>query len=139
MVVDGSCIFCKIVHKQLPASMIYEDKVAMAFLDIRPLNLGHALVITKDHYEGIFDIPEKDLAAIYEVVKKISPAIKKATNAEGISVIQQNGKAAGQDIFHIHVHAVPRFLGQKLKSFSELTEVDRPILDKLAQEIRQNL
>ncbi len=139
MVFDGSCIFCKIVHKQVPASMIYEDEAAMAFLDIRPLNLGHALVITNDHYQDIFDIPKKDLAAIYKVVKKISLSIMQATNADGISIIQQNGKAAGQDIFHIHVHVVPRFLGQKLKSFSELAEVDGQILDELAQKIRQNL
>ena len=139
MVFNESCIFCKIVSKKAPVSKIYEDKNAVAFLDIRPLNLGHTLVITKDHYEDIFDIPDKDLAAIHEVAKKISPAIRETTNADGISIIQQNGKAAGQDIFHIHIHVVPRFLGQKLKSFSDLAEVDRPILDELAQKIRQNL
>jgi histidine triad (HIT) family protein len=139
MVFNESCIFCKIVSKKAPVSVIYEDKNAVAFLDIRPLNLGHALVITKNHYEDIFDIPDKDLATIHEVAKKISPAIRETTKADGISIIQQNGKAAGQDIFHIHIHVVPRFFGQKLKSFSELAEVDRPILDELAQKIRQNL
>jgi histidine triad (HIT) family protein len=139
MILDESCIFCKIVLKQAPSSMIYENEKVLAFLDIRPLNLGHSLIIPKDHFVDIFDIPEKELAAVHEAAKKLSSSIKNATNADGISIIQQNGKAAAQDIFHFHVHVVPRFLGQKLKSFSELAEIDRPILDELAQKIRQYL
>jgi histidine triad (HIT) family protein len=139
MILDESCIFCKIVSKQAPSSLLYEDEKVIAFLDIRPLNLGHSLVIPKDHFVDIFEIPEKELAEVHEAAKKLSSAIKNATNADGISIIQQNGKAAGQDIFHFHVHIVPRFLGQKLKSFSELAEIDRPILDELAQKIRGHL
>ena len=139
MILDESCIFCKIVSKQAPSSLLYEDEKVIAFLDIRPLNLGHSLVIPKDHFVDIFDIPEKELAEVHEAAKKLSSAIKNATNSDGLSIIQQNGKAAGQDIFHFHVHIVPRFLGQKLKSFSELAEIDRPILDELAQKIRQDL
>jgi histidine triad (HIT) family protein len=139
MILDESCIFCKIVSMQAPSSLLYEDEKVIAFLDIRPLNLGHSLVIPKDHFVDIFDIPEKEIAVVHEAAKKVSSAIKNATNADGISIIQQNGKAAGQDVFHFHVHVVPRFVGQKLKSFSELAEIDRPILDELAQKIRQNL
>jgi len=111
----------------------------MVFLDIRPLNIGHTLIIPKTHYVGIFDIPEKDLTSIYKVSKQISVAVKKATNADGISIIQQNGKAAGQDIFHLHVHVVPRFEGQKLQSFHDLKEVERVKLDEVGKEIKQNL
>ena len=111
----------------------------MAFLDIRPLNLGHSLVITKAHYVDIFDIPTKELSQIHVVAKQISPAIKQATNADGISIIQQNGKAAGQDIFHIHVHVVPRFEGQKMPRFSDLKPVDRAKLDEMARKIKQYL
>jgi histidine triad (HIT) family protein len=136
---DESCIFCKIAVKQAPASIIHEDDSVMAFLDIRPLNLGHSLVIPKKHYVDIFDTPKSQLCQIHMVSKMVSPAIKKATNADGISIIQQNGKAAGQDIFHLHVHVVPRFEGQKLPSFSELREVDRAKLDELGKKIRQHL
>jgi histidine triad (HIT) family protein len=136
---DESCIFCKIVHKQAPSSTVYEDETVMVFLDIRPLNIGHTLVIPKAHYIDIFDIPYKELAAIYNVAKKVSFAVKKATMADGISIIQQNGKAAGQDIFHFHVHVVPRFGGQKLPPFSELKEVERAKLDATAQKIKQQL
>ena len=136
---DENCIFCKIVQRQAPSSVLYEDATVMVFLDIRPLNMGHTLVIPKTHYVDIFDIPDKVLSRMQTVSKQMALAIKKATNADGISIIQQNGKAAGQDIFHIHVHVVPRFEGQKLPPFSELKEVERAKLDALAKKIKQQL
>jgi histidine triad (HIT) family protein len=136
---DESCIFCKIVQKQAPASIIYENDTILVFLDIRPLNMGHTLIIPKDHYIDIFDIPENELSQMHKAAKQVSIAIKKATEADGISIIQQNGKAAGQDIFHIHVHAVPRFDGQKLPPFSELKEIERTKLEAMANRIKQQL
>ena len=136
---DESCIFCKIVRKQASASIIYEDRSVMAFLDIRPINLGHTLVITKAHYIDIFDTPANELSMVHKVAKMVSGAIKKTSNADGISIIQQNGKAAGQDIFHLHVHVVPRFESQKMPRFSDLKEVDRTKLDDIAQKIRKLL
>ena len=139
MAFDESCIFCKIVHKQIPASIIYEGEAALAFLDIRPLNLGHALVIPKSHFVDIFDSPSITLSKVHAAAKIVSTAIKKATNCDGISIIQQNGKAAGQDIFHLHVHEVPRYEGQKMPSFSELKEVERSKLDDMAKKIKKYL
>ena len=111
----------------------------MAFLDILPLNMGHTLVIPKAHFVNIFDIPEELLSQIYRVTRQVSLATKKATDADGISIIQQNGKAAGQDIFHFHAHIVPRFEGQKLPPFGELKEVERAKLNAMAKKIKQNL
>jgi histidine triad (HIT) family protein len=128
-----------ILQNSRKASVLYEDDLVMAFLDIRPLNLGHALVIPKKHYVDIFDTTKSELCQVYIVAKQISFAVKKATNADGISIIQQNGKAAGQDIFHLHVHVVPRFEGQKLPGFSELKQVERSELDIMAEKIRQEL
>jgi histidine triad (HIT) family protein len=136
---DESCIFCKIVQKQTPSSIVYEDESLLVFVDIRPLNMGHTLIIPKTHCVDIFDIPQELLSQIHKVSKQIAFAVKKATNADGISIIQQNGKAAGQDIFHIHVHVIPRFKGQKLQSFNELMEVDRASLDKMAKKIKHHL
>jgi histidine triad (HIT) family protein len=136
---DENCIFCKIVNKQAPASIIYEDNTIMAFLDIRPLNMGHTLIIPKDHYVDIFDIPENELSQMHKVAKQVSLAVKKATSADGISIFQQNGKAAGQDIFHIHVHVVPQFEGQRLPSFSSLQLVERSKLNEMAKKIIQHL
>jgi len=127
------------VRKQAPASIIYEDETVMAFLDIRPLNDGHTLVIPKKHYVDIFDIPEDQLSKVHKVAKQVSTAVKRATNADGITIIQQNGKAAGQDIFHFHVHLVPRFEGQKLPSFSALKEAERAKLEEIAKKIKKQL
>jgi histidine triad (HIT) family protein len=109
----------------------------MAFLDIRPLNMGHTLVIPKAHYVDIFDISQKELAAVHVASQKLAAAVKKATAADGISIIQQNGKAAGQDVFHLHVHVVPRFFGQTMPRFSELKVVERSSLEELAQKIQR--
>ena len=139
LVFDESCIFCRILRKQAKASIVYEDETVMVFLDIQPLNIGHSLVIPKAHYVDIFDIPKDLLSQVHRTAKQVSFAIKKATSADGISIIQQNGKAAGQEIFHLHVHVVPWFEGQKLPSFSDHKEVERVKLDGIAKKIKQYL
>ena len=139
LVFEEACIFCSISQKRAPASIVFEDKVVVAFLDIRPLNLGHCLVIPKEHWVDIFDIPNDVFCQVHQATKPVAVAVKKATNADGVSIIQQNGKAAGQDIYHFHVHVVPRFVGQKLPLFSEILPVERAKLDEMALRIRENL
>ncbi len=136
---EKTCIFCKIIRKEAPASILYEDDQILAFMDIRPVSEGHMLIIPKHHYVDIFDTPEEVLAATHKVSKKIAAAVKKATKADGISIVQQNGKAAGQDIFHLHVHVIPRFEGKKMPRFEELGVVDRETLERAAEKIRQQL
>jgi histidine triad (HIT) family protein len=136
---DVSCIFCRIAQKQVPASLVYEDEKAMAFLDIRPLNEGHTLIMPKAHYENIFDIPTELVEYVHGVTKRIAIAVEKATKADGITIVQQNGEAAGQEIFHLHVHVIPRYEGQKLHSPSEVSQADREALDQAAAKIRKYL
>ena len=134
-----SCIFCRIAQKQVPASRVFEDERVVAFLDIRPLNEGHTLVIPKEHYESIFDIPQDLVAYLHGITKNVAIAVEKAVKADGISIIQQNGKAAGQEIFHLHVHVIPRYEGQKLSSTSKISEVDIRELSLTAEKIRKYL
>lgn len=101
------CTFCQIARKEAPASLVYEDEKAMAFLSNRPVNAGHTLVIPKKHYENVFEIPEEEIAHLFTIVKKVAYAIRRAENAEGIRIVQNNGEAAGQVIFHFHVHIIP--------------------------------
>ena len=103
----SECIFCQIIQKQVPASIIYEDEQVVAFLSNRPVNVGHTLVVPKKHYENIFEIPEEEAAYLFRIVKRIAQAVKDATGAEGIRIVQNNGEAAGQVIFHLHVHIIP--------------------------------
>lgn len=134
---ENFCIFCRIAQKQAVASRVYEDEKIMAFLDIRPLNKGHTLVIPKAHYENIFDVPQELNAYLHGVTKQIAIAVKKATGADGITIIQQNGKAANQDIPHVHV--IPRYEGKKMPRFSETTEADKEELNVIAAKIQKQL
>jgi histidine triad (HIT) family protein len=119
--------------------MVYEDTQVAVFMDIRPVSEGHTLVIPKQHYEDVYDTPEELIAYVHRVTKRVAAAVKKATGADGISIVQQNGKAAGQDVFHLHVHVIPRFEGQKTTRFSELAGVSRERLEEVAAKIKQFL
>jgi len=136
---DDDCIFCKIVQKQAPSSIIYEDLSVLAFLDIRPACEGHVLVIPKEHYEGIWDIPEELLGEVHQVAKLVAGVAKQALCVDGINVMQQTGRAANQEVFHLHVHVIPRRLGQKMRSIEELRIVDYKQLDIIASNMRSYL
>ncbi len=105
----GECIFCRIVKGEIPSARLAETKNAIAFLDIQPANKGHALVIPKKHYERLPNVPEDELKEVIVLAQRVSVAVEKATSAHGVSVIQLNGKAAGQEVPHLHFHVIPRF------------------------------
>lgn len=105
---DTNCIFCKIIKGELPSHKIHEDENTLAFLDISPVNIGHTLVIPKAHYKNIFETPEEIMVDLMKTVHKLSKAIKTALNADGINVTMNNDPAAGQVVFHSHIHIIPR-------------------------------
>ena len=104
----AECKICDMI-KSGKVKKIYEDKKVIAFMSIQPINVGHTLVIPKNHYENIYEIPKEEIAQLYKRVKKITKAVQTSVNAEGIRIIQNNGKAAGQVIFHMHVHIIPMY------------------------------
>jgi histidine triad (HIT) family protein len=103
------CVFCKIVSGKLPSYKIYENSDVLVFLDINPVNMGHSLVIPKNHYDNIYETPEDTLANMITVAKIASRAIKSAMKADGVNVMMNNDSMAGQVIFHSHMHVIPRF------------------------------
>ena len=103
----SECIFCQIIRKEAPANIVYEDEQVVAFLSNRPVNEGHTLVVPKKHYENIYEISEEEAAYLFKIVKRVVHAVRDATGAEGIRIVQNNGEAAGQVVFHLHVHVVP--------------------------------
>lgn len=111
------CIFCKIAKGDIPCQKVYEDDKILAFLDIMPVHKGHTLIIPKEHHENILDMPEDTLAELAKTAKKVSKAVKEATKADGFNVTQNNGAAAGQAVFHFHLHIIPRFKGDGLKTW----------------------
>jgi histidine triad (HIT) family protein len=103
-----SCIFCKIVEGEIPSYKVYEDDSVLAFLDIAPVNIGHTLVIPKEHFENILETPEDLIADMMKVAKKVSHGID-ALGSDGININMNNRAAAGQVIFHSHIHVIPRY------------------------------
>ena len=127
---DPDCIFCKIVAGELPSHKVYEDDSILAFMDITPTSKGHTLVIPKEHYEDLLSTPEDALKQIAAVLPKVARAAVKATGAEGFNVLQSNNPCAGQCVFHIHFHIVPRRDGDGIKMGFRQTE---PVQDELAE------
>jgi histidine triad (HIT) family protein len=110
-----STIFTKIIHKEIPAYVLYEDELVISFLDISQATVGHTLVVTKKPYEDLFAIDEETLSHLMSVTLKIAKAVKKAFNPQGLNLLQNNGSAAGQTVFHFHVHIIPRYDQDELK------------------------
>jgi histidine triad (HIT) family protein len=104
-------IFEKIIAGEIPANKIYEDEQTFAFLDGKPINPGHTLVISRKPYKDIYEIPQADFLAVMKTVHKLAPIIKQAVGADGINLGNNNGPAAGQEVPHYHVHIIPRFEG----------------------------
>jgi histidine triad (HIT) family protein len=105
---DDNCVFCKIVRRDISAEILYESEHSLAFLDNTPTALGHTLVIPKKHVRNIFDIDEASLAAVMETVRTIAPGVRDAVGAKGMHINSNNEEAAGQVIFHLHFHLIPR-------------------------------
>ncbi len=111
----SDCIFCKIVRGEIPAHKVYEDEHVVAFLDIYPINPGHTLIVPKQHYERLEDVPEEVLAAMMRAAARLAPAILRATGAQGYNLVVNVGRVAGQEIMHVHLHVIPRREGDGCK------------------------
>ncbi|MFV8826902.1 HIT family protein [Alkalihalobacterium sp. APHAB7] len=106
---DPNCIFCKIVQGEIPAAKVYEDEHVLAFMDISQVTKGHTLVIPKVHQEDIFELDEDVASHLFSVIPKIANSIKKQFKPLGLNIVNNNGEAAGQTVFHYHIHLIPRY------------------------------
>ncbi|GMU86640.1 MAG: hydrolase [Ignavibacteriales bacterium] len=107
------CIFCKIIERKAPAEILYETDTVISFLDILPVNFGHTLVVPKGHYCDLTEVPHEIIGDLFSAVKRLSPVITGAVEAEGFNIIGNNGAAAGQTVFHCHIHIIPRYHNDK--------------------------
>ncbi len=138
MAYDENNVFAKVLRGEIPCHKIYEDEDTLAFLDIMPRTEGHALVITKQKAQDLFDISPQALAKLMAVVQKLAPQIKDAMGADGVLIQQFNGAVAGQTVFHLHVHIIPRKEGDTLKPHAGKME-DQAKLAATAEKIRTKL
>jgi len=127
---NDDCLFCKIVKGEIPSSILYEDDEILVFLDIYPIARGHTLFIPKKHIDNMYELKDQSMKFMMKL-PEIVIKLKEVTGATGINVIQSNGKDAGQVIFHIHFHLIPRYPGDGVIKFPPRIEFD----EKLANDL----
>ena len=135
----SNCVFCRIVAKEIPATVVHEDEHTLAFMDIGQVNPGHVLVAVKKHAENIFALDEAQAAAVFRSAAKVARAIQGAFEPQGLSVYQANGAAAGQTVLHLHIHLVPRYEGDGMALSWPVKNPPREKLTESAEKIRAKL
>lgn len=135
---DENCIFCKILAGEIPSTAVYEDDDFKAILDVNPAARGHVIILPKNHAANIYELPDEDASKIMLVAKKIATAIEKAYHCDGVNILQNNGEAAGQTVFHLHVHVIPRFKGDTVNIGWKQGDMPED-LDAICKEIQAQL
>lgn len=130
------CIFCKIINKEIPSQKIYEDNEIVAFLDIQPVKPGHTLVIPKKHYDTFENTPVEVITNLFSIVHKLATQIKNVVKADGFNLSLNNGRAADQIIDHTHVHIIPRYYDDGLKTWDKMSYQANE-MSELAEKLRQ--
>lgn len=130
------CIFCQIVSGQAPASFVYQDDKVVAFMSLEQPNPYKVLVVPREHVETLFELNDQLAAAIFQTTVKVARAIRAASGCDGLNLVQSNGEAGQQDVFHFHLHLVPRFWNDEIVLDWDNTIQDRDTLASLAEEIR---
>ena len=132
------CIFCELIHGGGEVSICYEDSQALAFMDIQPVNAGHVLVVPRAHYESLADLPGDLARHLFDVALRLAPIVRRLADADGLNVIVNSGASAGQDVFHYHVHVIPRRADDGFTvslPFDGSKPPDRTLLDAMAARI----
>ncbi|MBU1202287.1 MAG: HIT family protein [Nanoarchaeota archaeon] len=129
-----NCLFCKIIKGEIPSTKIYEDDEFYAFLDIKPINQGHTLVVPKKHCRNLLDFPKSEETDLMEFLKKVAKAVTKGVGADGFNLGMNNEGAAGQVVFHAHFHIIPRFKNDGLTSWPH-KEFDNEELERIKDKI----
>ena len=106
---DENCIFCKLANGDIPTATVYEDEYLRAIMDAAPANKGHIIILPKSHAADIYELNDEYVSRAFVLAKKLAVALKKLTGCDGVNILQNNGGAAGQTVFHFHVHVIPRF------------------------------
>jgi len=133
------CVFCRILAGELPAYFVYEDDLVVAFLSLEQPSPYKVLVVPREHVESIYDLDDKLAGTIFQATAKIARGIRDASKCDGMNLVQSNGKAGLQDVFHFHLHIVPRFFGDSIILDWDNTPAPQEKLVRIANEIRNAL
>ncbi|MEN3361315.1 MAG: histidine triad family protein [Mycobacteriales bacterium] len=138
--VHSDCVFCAIITRTAPASVVYEDETAVAFLDIRPLTPGHLLVVPRRHAADLAELDPADGGHLFGVGQRLAAAVRRGgLRCEGVNFFLADGVAAGQEVFHVHLHVLPRFRGDGFRLRATFGNPSRPELDRQAAAVRAAL
>jgi histidine triad (HIT) family protein len=135
----SDCVFCRIVARQIPATVVHEDDQTLAFMDLGQVNPGHVLVTVKKHAENLYALDDAQAGAVLRAAARVARAIRDAFNPDGLSVYQANGSAAGQTVFHYHVHLVPRHAGDGMALSWPVKNPPREKLEEYAAKIKREI
>lgn len=133
------CVFCKLVARQIPASIVYEDEAALAFMDLGQVNPGHVLVASKAHAANIYELDDAQAAAVFRAAARVARAVRAAFDPPGLSLYQANGAPAGQTVFHFHLHVLPRHDGDGMQLVWPVKNPPREQLEANCAKIRARL
>ena len=135
---DDSCIFCKIANGEIPSATLYEDDDFRVILDLSPASKGHALVLPKEHFANLFEMPDELVSKAYVVAKKVAARMKEYLDCDGYNVLQNNGLAAGQTVFHFHIHLIPRMENDKAILGWQPGELTDEVKEEIVSEFQKN-
>ncbi len=135
----SDCVFCKIVARQIPATVVHEDEHTLAFMDIGQVNPGHVLVAVKKHADNVFALDDAQAAAVFRAAARVSRAVRDAFSPQGLSIYQANGSVAGQTVFHFHLHLLPRHEGDGMELSWPVKNPPREKLLEYAEKIKAKL
>lgn len=130
------CIFCKIAAGEIPSATLYEDEEFRVMLDIGPATRGHALILPKRHCANIFELPDELAQKAFVLAKKTAAALSRGLEADGVNILQNNGEAAGQTVFHFHMHVIPRYQGDGLKLGWKTGELGEEEKEKILASVK---
>ena len=136
---DPDCIFCKIVAGEIPCQKLLEDEAALSFLDIGPLAEGHALLIPTEHFVTLDEMPADTAAAVLGHLPALTSAVREAVGAEGVNILQNNGKVAHQEVPHVHFHVIPRRTGDAFHFNWPAGQYPEGRIEPLAEAVRSKL
>ena len=129
------CIFCKLANGEFPTRKIYEDENFVVFMDLGPATKGHSLVVPKEHYADIYEMPADLLGEAMKVAQKVATKMTEALHADGFNILQNNGEAGGQTVFHFHMHLIPRYNDDNALGFWAPLTLSAEELDQTLAEI----
>jgi histidine triad (HIT) family protein len=135
----ADCVFCKLVARQIPASIVYEDAATLAFMDLGQVNPGHVLVACKAHAANVYELDDDQAAAVFRSAARVARAVHAAFDPPGLSMYQANGAPAGQTVFHFHLHVLPRHEGDGMQLVWPVKNPPRETLEAYCARIRARL